>query len=653
MGLNLGIFKKLFKRDGEEKKEVGYIKEPVPENAEIIERYWIRKPFARVTIASIPELGGAIKYFVEEIPLRPEEEAVLDKIINIVAAEINPAEFKDENNVRDAMLNMADKIIRKYEKKFKIHRPDTHKKLLYYIERELLGFGPIDVLMKDYNIEDISCDGVDVPVYIWHRKYESIPTNIIFKDKVFLDNFIVKLAHRSGKHVSSAFPIVDAMIYGKHRLAASFREEVSPKGSTFTIRKFREEPYSIIDLIDLGTINTDMAAYFWLLMENKVSMLIIGGTAAGKTTLLNAIATLIKPGYKVVTVEETAEINLPIDNWVQFISRESYGISGAKVGEVTLFDLVKTSLRYRPDYLIVGEVRGEEAFVLFQAVATGHGGLCTIHGESLDAAVKRLTSPPMNVSESYIPLMNVAINIERVVLPKRPAATSYGRRVTYVWEIRDYNDYIPVFEWSPSEDIFYSYIERSILIPRIARKLGLTIDNLLSELRIRAKILEWLKDNGIRSFREVAKYINEFYVDKEKLLKKLGIEIEEEREVAVSEVEEELPSPPVEIDSIPSVEAQPSKIERPVVRRFPYDIAEDVMNKMYKVLKILMGRKGVYTDTDIKTRLNMDDIEFKKIIEVMLKHNLISIEKKRKYSYIRIRKKGIKVYNTLSSHLGK
>ncbi|HEW93526.1 MAG TPA: protein kinase, partial [Thermoprotei archaeon] len=354
-----------------------------------------------------------------------------------------------------------------------------------------------------------------------------------------------------------------------------------------------------------------------------------------------------------VTVEETAEINLPIDNWVQFISRESYGISGAKVGEVTLFDLVKTSLRYRPDYLIVGEVRGEEAFVLFQAVATGHGGLCTIHGESLDAAVKRLTSPPMNVSESYIPLMNVAINIERVVLPKRPAATSYGRRVTYVWEIRDYNDYIPVFEWSPSEDIFYSYIERSILIPRIARKLGLTIDNLLSELRIRAKILEWLKDNGIRSFREVAKYINEFYVDKEKLLKKLGIEIEEEREVAVSEVEEELPSPPVEIDSIPSVEAQPSKIERPVVRRFPYDIAEDVMNKMYKVLKILMGRKGVYTDTDIKTRLNMDDIEFKKIIEVMLKHNLISIEKKRKYSYIRIRKKGIKVYNTLSSHLGK
>ena len=246
MGLNLGIFKKLFKRDEEEKKEVGYIKEPVPENAEIIERYWITKPFARVTIASIPELGGAIKYFVEEIPLRPEEEAVLDKIINIVAAEINPAEFKEENNVRDAMLSMADRIIRKYEKKFRIHRPDTHKKLLYYIERELLGFGPIDVLMKDYHIEDISCDGVDVPVYIWHRKYESIPTNIIFKDKVFLDNFIVKLAHRSGKHVSSAFPIVDAMIYGKHRLAASFREEVSPKGSTFTIRKFREEPYSII-----------------------------------------------------------------------------------------------------------------------------------------------------------------------------------------------------------------------------------------------------------------------------------------------------------------------------------------------------------------------------------------------------------------------
>jgi len=382
-------------------------------------------------------------------------------------------------------------------------------------------------------------------------------------------------------------------------------------------------------------------------------MLIIGGTAAGKTTLLNAIATLIKPGYTVVTVEETAEINLPIDNWVQFISRESYGISGAKVGEVTLFDLVKTSLRYRPDYLIVGEVRGEEAFVLFQAVATGHGGLCTIHGESLDAAVKRLTSPPMNVSESYIPLMNVAINIERVVLPKRPTTTSYGRRVTYVWEIRDYNDYIPVFEWSPSEDIFYSYIERSVLLPRLAHKLGLTLDDLLRELRIRARILEWLKDNGIRSFREVAKYINEFYVNKEELLKKLGIEVEEKKEIAVSEVEEELPSPPVEIETTPPTEVKPPKIERPIVRRFPYDLAEEVMNKIYKVLKILMGRKGVYSDTDIKTRLNMDDVEFKKIIEIMRKHHLISIEKKRKHTYIRIRKKGIRVYNTLSSQLGK
>lgn len=576
------------------------------------------------------------------MPLKPSEKIILNKIIDVVTAEINPAEFKEESDIRKALTEMAEKIIKKYERKFRIYRKDTRRKLLYYIDRELIGFGPLDVLMNDYNIEDISCDGINTPIYIWHRKYESIPTNIMFKSKTFLDNYIVKLAHRSGKHVSSAFPIVDAMIYGKHRLAASFREEVSPKGSTFTIRKFREEPYSIVDLIDLGTISSEIASYLWLLMESKASMLIIGGTAAGKTTLLNAIATLIKPGYKVVTVEETAEINLPIDNWVQFISRESYGITGNKVGEVTLFDLVKTSLRYRPDFLIVGEVRGEEAFVLFQAVATGHGGLCTIHGESLDAAIKRLTSPPMNVSDSYIPLMNIAVNIGRVVLPKKTSATPFGRRVTYVWEIRDFNDYIPIFEWSPTEDAFYGHIEKSIMLPRLSYKIGVPLDELIDELYRRARLLEWLKMNRVRSFREVANYISEYYVDKEKLFKRLDIEYKTKIAIksgseAQAPIEEVLPSPPVEIKTPKTAKTLELKIPK-------IDLAEEVFGKIYNVLEVLAKRKKTITDIDLQNKLNMDKTEFERIIELMMKNKLISIEKKRKYNYIRLRSKGAKIY---------
>jgi len=352
----------------------GYINEPIPETAEVIEKYWIKEPFSGVVIAKLPESGGSLEYFVQEITLTEKEQSILDKIIEIVSVEINPSALEKQEDIKVALLEEAKRIMKKYVKKFPILL-DQHvrDKINYYLERDLLGYGPIHTLMNDWRIEDISCDGVNSNIYIWHRRYESVPTSIKFTDRKALDDFIVKLAHKSGKHVSSAFPIVDAMIFGKHRLAASFREEISPKGSTFTIRKFREEPYSIIDLMNLNTVSDAIAAYLWLMMENRASILVIGGTAAGKTTILNAIAGLIKPGYKVVTVEETAEINIPTENWVQFTSRESYGLTGNKVGEVSLFDLVRTSLRYRPDFLIVGEVRGEEAFVLFQAVASVTG----------------------------------------------------------------------------------------------------------------------------------------------------------------------------------------------------------------------------------------------------------------------------------------
>ncbi len=352
----------------------GYINEPIPETAEVIEKYWIKEPFSGVVIAKLPESGGSLEYFVQEITLTEQEQSILDKIIEIVSVEINPSALEKQEDIKVALLEEAKRIMKKYVKKFPMLL-DQHvrDKINYYLERDLLGYGPIHTLMNDWRIEDISCDGVNSNIYIWHRRYESVPTSIKFTDRKALDDFIVKLAHKSGKHVSSAFPIVDAMIFGKHRLAASFREEISPKGSTFTIRKFREEPYSIIDLMNLNTVSDSIAAYLWLMMENRASILVIGGTAAGKTTILNAIAGLIKPGYKVVTVEETAEINVPTENWVQFTSRESYGLTGNKVGEVSLFDLVRTSLRYRPDFLIVGEVRGEEAFVLFQAVASVTG----------------------------------------------------------------------------------------------------------------------------------------------------------------------------------------------------------------------------------------------------------------------------------------
>jgi len=514
----------MFKKKGkiEEKEErKGILVTPIPQDYEKLTEYWIKEPFVKIVIMRPSEKGSGPVYFIDEIPLEEEEKEAFLKILDILTKELTPPEVESEEEVKKAIIKGVEDVVKKYKKAFKRLSEDSWPKLLYYLERDMLGYGPLNALMEDPYIEDISCDGINVPVYIWHRDYESIPTNIMFLDRETLDDYIIKLAHKAGKHVSSAFPIVDAMLQGKHRLAVTFREEVSPKGSTFTIRKFREEPFSIIDLIRGGTINEDIAAYFWVLLENRNSVIVIGGTGSGKTTLLNALACLIKPGMKIVTVEETAELKLPHDNWVQFISRESYGVSGIKIGEVTLYDLVKTSLRYRPDYLIVGEIRGEEAFVLFQALATGHGGMSTLHAENVDYAIKRLVSKPMNIAEAYIPLMNVIALVERVHLSANREGREFGRRVRNIWEVIDHNNYQKVFEWNPLEDSFSNFLDKSKLLEKIAYRLGKNKDEIIEEIEKRKEVIKWMLQKNIRSVKEVSRIITEYYSNPEAILERI------------------------------------------------------------------------------------------------------------------------------------
>jgi flagellar protein FlaI len=254
-----------------------------------------------------------------------------------------------------------------------------------------------------------------------------------------------------------------------------------------------------------------MAAYFWMCLENRASIMVLGGTAAGKTTALNSLACLIKPGSKIITIEETAELNLPLENWVSLIARQSYGLGGSNVGEVALFDLVKTSMRHRPDILVVGEIRGQEAYVLFQALATGHGGMCTMHAEDLDSAVKRLTQKPMDISPAYIPLMNVVLSIQRVHLTKNNEKRAY-RRVINVNEIADYEDYTTTFRWHPTKDEHIPDMEHSTMLSTIAERQGVDKAGLIEEMGRRKDVLHWMRERNIRSYKDVAAIIAEYYV---------------------------------------------------------------------------------------------------------------------------------------------
>ncbi len=494
------------------KKKTKYVPPPpppqIPKGYKIVKKDSLYEPFAYAVVVQNPSTGEH-KYILDELQLDQFEKEVYNQILEVLLSEIRSPreEIKEPRTFFDTE---AKKIVEKYRISLGWLPDVSWSKILYHAERDLVGFGQIDALMRDPNIEDIACDGVNKPVYVWHRKFENLETNLMFKKDEEVDNLIVKLVHMAGKHVSSAFPITDASLPGKHRLAVCYRREITPFGTTFTIRKFREDPYSIIDLINLGTLSEDIAAYFWLCLENRASIMVLGGTAAGKTTALNALACLIRPGSKIVTIEETAELNFSHENWISLIARQSYGLGGDQSGEVSLFDLVKASMRHRPDYLVVGEVRGNEAYVLFQALATGHGGMCTIHAESLDSAVKRLTSKPMDIAPTYIPLMNVVAIIGRVHLPKEGEMKAY-RRITSVEEIADYEDYKNVFRWRPVKDDFSSSLDKGIMLSAISKHLGVDQQDLSEDIQRRKNVLCWMRKQNIRSYRDVAAIITEYY----------------------------------------------------------------------------------------------------------------------------------------------
>ncbi|MEM4461537.1 MAG: type II/IV secretion system ATPase subunit [Candidatus Bathyarchaeia archaeon] len=483
----------------------------IPKGFRIIEGYSIREPYVRIAIVRNDETGE-ILYLVDEVKLTRRERSIYLRIIETLEWELKPIE--ETEDPYEYFRKTAVKTIHKYRIRLGNIPGVSWAKILYYAERDILGYGKIDALMKDPNLEDISCDGYGRPIYVWHRRYEYIPTNVMFEDEEELNEFVLKLAHKAGKHVSTAWPILDAMLPGMHRVAATFSKEVSTSGSTFTIRKFREDPISVIDLINFGTIDPETAAYLWIAMEYKMPTLIMGVTGSGKTTLLNALTCLFRPTLKVVTIEDIPELRLPLENWVQLVSRPSYSLGPERVGEISLFDLVKVSLRYRPDIIIVGEVRGEEAYVLFQALATGHGGLTTIHAENVEAAVRRLTSPPMNIPDGYIPLMKLGMIIRRVrIFSEDNPAGRITRRVAGVYEVKGVGSYNRVSIWDPYRDRFEKNLNDSFVLREIAETIGRSYDQLLEEVSRRSTVLRWMASKGIRSYKDVASMVHLYYAD--------------------------------------------------------------------------------------------------------------------------------------------
>ena len=377
--------------------------------------------------------------------------------------------------------------------------------LRYLMVREKVGLGKIQPLIDDPYIEDVSCSGVG-SVFLEHRIFGGLKSSVAFDSGTELDRFVIKLSERIGRPATTRDPLIDSVLPDGSRINIVYGDDVSRKGSNFTIRKFSDAPLSVIDLIDSGTLSYDMAAYVWLMVAGGMNIFVSGETASGKTTLLNSISTFIDPDGKVVSIEDTPELQIPHENWTREVVR------GSAVGEsaVSMFDLLRSALRQRPDEILIGEIRGEEGAVVFQAMQTGHPCMATFHASTVEKLIQRLTGQPINIPKPYIDNLNMVILMSAVSLPDGRTA----RRVTSINEIIGYDSesesfgYIEVFRWDPVTDTFEfpGFMNTNLLENTVAVRSGIAPGNdraIYDRLKRRSDVLKRLSEKEVNDFHEL------------------------------------------------------------------------------------------------------------------------------------------------------
>jgi flagellar protein FlaI len=482
-------------------------------------RYCLISPFAFVHIYWDPKIYE-LKYEIEEPFLDKTEMAYKEQIISAMRDLINFYKIIGKNK---------EKILEYIDKRFKILATElginisyeTYKKIYYYLCRDFIGFNEIEPVLRDYFIEDIECNGVNSHIYIVHRNYRNIKTNIIFKEENKLESFVEKLAQRCGRYISYSQPILDGSLPDGSRVNATYTKDITSKGPTFTIRKFTKTPWTPTQLLSLATLSPEMLAYLWILVQYKMNLLITGGTGSGKTTLLNAIAFFIPPEARVVSIEDTRELNLPRENWLPSVVRTTSGVK--EENDIDLFTLLRSSFRQNPDYVIVGEVRGKEAFVLFQGMASGHSSISTIHAESVDTVIKRLETPPINLSPTLLNVLDCICIMTHSIANKQ--------KIRKLKEIVEIINVTPEgialtntpFVWNPSDNQFYSK-KNSKIFEKIAIRYGMKTEELDLEFRRRVQLMYKLHQNKIFKFKEIQDVINRYYKKPEEVLKKFGVE---------------------------------------------------------------------------------------------------------------------------------
>ncbi|MEK6906670.1 MAG: type II/IV secretion system ATPase subunit [Nanoarchaeota archaeon] len=466
------------------------------------------------------------------------DSKIYELVYEIEEPVMNQQETEWKNQMTTAMRNIIDfdtlvekdanKLLTYIDERFKFLAVEfginisyeTYKKIYYYLCRDFVGLNEIEPILRDYYVEDIECNGINTPIYIVHRIYRNIRSNVSFKETSTAESFVEKLAQRCGKYISYSQPILDGTLPDGSRVNATYTKDITSRGPTFTIRKFTKTPWTPTQLVALNTLSPEMLAYLWLVVQYKMNILITGGTSSGKTTLLNAISFFISPEARIVSIEDTRELNLSRENWLPSVVRGATGLGD--VGEVDLFTLLKNSFRQNPDYVIVGEVRGKEASVLFQGMASGHSSISTIHADSVDTVIKRLETPPIELSPTLLNVLDCVCIMTHAITNKQE--TRKLREIVEVVNVT--SDGVAItntpFVWNPSNDQFY-FKRSSKILDKITKRYGINIKEIEIEFKRRTELIYKLYQRGILGFDEVQEIVMKYYKKPEEVLREFEI----------------------------------------------------------------------------------------------------------------------------------
>jgi flagellar protein FlaI len=477
------------------------------DGTEEMERYWVDEPYAFV---SILKQNKDLFYRIAEPELDEFEKSLLDDVLLMIGDVLTLKEVADLDKIKkdDKYKLLKEKIATLLSDHPRISE-NSFEKIFYYMKRDFIDFGKISPIMNDPNIEDTWCNGVGIPVYVFHSSYGNLISNIEFENDEDIAAFVMRVAHQSSRHISKSSPILDTVMQDGSRINITYGHEISPKGSSFSIRKQKKAPLTPLDLVAWNTFTPEIMAYFWLCMEHGKNILICGGTASGKTSTLNAICMFIPLNIRVVTLEDTREIQLPHENWIPTVTRE--GIAHNETAKIDLEDLLRASLRQRPDYLLVGEVRGRESQILFQAMNAGHATCSTFHAGSPTEVINRFTNPPISIPVTMFTALDI--------ICMQSSTYENGverRRVSEIAEV------IGISKGVLTEKIYahggnemFDY-KGSKVLEDIKKRRGWTDKDLESDLIKRKKYLEMLIMKGIREYNQVIFWFDFFNKDAKK-----------------------------------------------------------------------------------------------------------------------------------------